>query len=204
MQLIYANGACSLSVHIMLEELGRRYETLKVSLKDKTILEKYNEKSYVPALVLDDGTLLTEAISILQYLADSNQRHDLLAEVGTIDRVKTVEWLTFFSSELHKGMGPLFMRESLGKDYLEAVNAKINKRLTFFNKHLTGKKFIMGDEFTIADMYAIAILRIGEHVKVDYSKFPEIARYKKSLEDMPVIKRVIDVENTEQVAQKAA
>jgi glutathione S-transferase len=82
MQLIYAKGACSFSVHLMLEEIGKRYETLQVSLKDKTVLEQYNEKSYVPALILDDGSLLTEAISILQYLADINHRSDLLADVG--------------------------------------------------------------------------------------------------------------------------
>lgn len=203
MQLIYAKGACSFSVHLMLEELGKRYETLQVSLKDKEVLEQYNEKSYVPALVLDDGTLLTEAISILQYLADVNHRSDLLPAVGTMERVKTVEWLTYFSSELHKGMGPLFHRDDLSKSYLEQVNQKIALRLSYLNKHLKGKKFLM-DDFTIADMYAIAILRIGEHVKVDYSPYPEVVRYKKTLEEMPLVKKVSELENSEKVAQKAA
>jgi glutathione S-transferase len=204
MQLIYAKGACSLSVHIMLEELGKRYESLQVSLKDKAVLETYNEKSYVPALVLNDGKVLTEAISILQYLADLNHRTDLLPDIGSMERAKTIEWLVYFSSELHKGIGPLFHRESLSKEYLEQVLMKIDKRLTYLDKNLKGQKFIMGEEFTVADMYAIAILRIGEHVKVDYSKYPEIARYKKALEELPVIKKVIEAENEAPVAQKAA
>lgn len=203
MQLIYAKGACSFSVHLMLEEIGKRYETLQVSLKDKTVLEQFNEKSYVPALILDDGTLLTEAISILQYLADINHRSDLLADVGTMERTKTVEWLTYFSSELHKGIGPLFHRENLAKEYLEQVNQKISKRLSYLDKELKGKKFLMND-FTIADMYAIAILRIGDHVKVDYSPFPEIVRYKKLLEELPLVKKVSEAENAEKPAQKAA
>lgn len=204
MKLIYANGACSLSVHILLEEIGRKYEAIRVSLQDKTVLEQYNEKSYVPALILDDGTLLTEAISILQYLADLNERNDLLPDVGSMERVKTVEWLSFFSSELHKGtIGPLFKRDMLGKEFLAVVTKKLEDRLSFLNKHLTGKKYLMDDEFTIADMYAIAILRIGEHVSVDYSKYSEIVRYKKMLEAMPVISKVLEIENKAEVAKAA-
>jgi glutathione S-transferase len=83
------------------------------------------------------------------------------------------------------------------------VNQKISKRLSYLDKGLKGKKFLMSD-FTIADMYAIAILRIGDHVKVDYSPFPEIVRYKKFLEELPLVKKVSEAENAEKVAQKAA
>lgn len=204
MKLIYALGACSLSTHIMLEEIGRKYEAIRVSLDDKTVLETYNEKSYVPALVLDDGETLTEAVSILQYLADINHRRDLLPESGTMGRVKVVEWLTYITTELHKGFGPLFMREILGKEYLAKVEQRIDQRLTYFNKNLKGNRFIMGDDFTIADMYAIAILRIGDHVKIDYLKYPEVLRYKRFLEDMPVIRKVIDDERDAPVTEKAA
>lgn len=204
MKLIYANGACSLSVHIMLEELGRKYEAISVSLKDKTVLESYNEKSYVPALILDDGTLLTEAISILQYLADVNQRSDLLPEPGTIGRAKTIEWLSYFSSELHKGFGPFFMRDKLGPEFRAKMEERVDQRLKYLNRSLKGSKFLMGDDFTIADMYAIAILRIGDHVKMDYIKYPEILRYKRALEEMPVVRKVIDVERAAPVTEKAA
>lgn len=129
MKLIFATGACSLSTHIMLEELGRKYEAIRVSLDDKTVLETYNEKSYVPVLILDDGTTLTEAISILQYLADSNHRTDLLPSVGTMERAKVVEWLTFLTTEIHKGMGPLFMREKLGKEFLSLIEQRVDQRL---------------------------------------------------------------------------
>lgn len=204
MKLIYANGACSLSIHIMLEELGRKYESINVSLQDKTVLETFNEKSYVPALVLDDGTILTEAISILQYLADVNHRSDLLPDVGTIARAKTIEWSTFLTTELHKGFGPFFMRDKLGPEFRTKMETRVDQRLGFLDKNLKGKKFIMGDDFTIADMYAIAILRIGDHVKMDYTKFPEIVRYKRFLEQMPVIRKVIDAEKATPVTSKAA
>ena len=75
MKLFLKPGACSLASHIVLEELGRPYETEAVDLAKKVTASgadfwAINPKGYVPALLLDDGDLLTEGPAILQYLAD--------------------------------------------------------------------------------------------------------------------------------------
>ncbi len=67
-----------------------------------------NPKGQVPALLLDDGTLLTEGVAIMQYLADSVPDRQLLAPVNSISRYKTIEWLNYIATELHKGFTPLF------------------------------------------------------------------------------------------------
>lgn len=125
MKLIFAQGACSLAVHILLEEIGQTYEAVRVSLQDKTVLDQYNEKSYVPVLILPSGEKLTEAIAILQYLAEHYLRDDLLPPVGTLERAKTLEWLTFISTEIHKGMGPY----SKNKNYLKILYVKLLLKL---------------------------------------------------------------------------
>lgn len=203
MKLIYAKGACSLSVHIMLEELGLKYETLQVSLKDKTVLEKFNSNGYVPVLVLDQGGTLTEATTILQYLAEKNARYDLLPESGTLEKAKCLQWLTFVSTELHKGVAPLFRRDQVKEDYLNFVMTKLNKRLKFMDDHLSVSKFLTGEDFTIADMYAIAILRIMEHLKLDLTKFPSVSRYKVELENLPVVTKVLEAEARDVMAKVA-
>lgn len=110
MKLIYARGACSLSVHILLEELQIEYEAICVNLKDKTVLNSYNPRGYVPVLVLDDGIVMTEAVSILQYLA--NEYSSFIPQ-APFRYAQTVEWLCYISTELHKGFGPLFQRPML-------------------------------------------------------------------------------------------
>lgn len=194
MKLIYARGACSLSVHILLEELGLDYEGIEVSLSDKTILNQYNKKGYVPALVLDDGQVLTEATNILQYLEELNSDSTYLPIAGTFERARCIEWLTFLSTELHKGMGPLFFKEKLTSEYLQMVNSRLQSRFQYMDRHLSQRKFLM-DNFTVADMYAIAILRIAEHLKIEMSQFPNVLRYKKMLEtEIPSVKRAIELE----------
>jgi len=189
MKLIYAQGACSLSVHILLEELKINYQAVKVSLEDKSVLESYNPKSYVPALILDDGTVMTEAISILQYV--SQEHGNAFMPEGSMSRAKCVEWLTYISTELHKGCMPLFHRDSLPKEFVKEAEDKIYKRLEFMEEQLRDQAFIMNNSYTVADMYALAILRILEHVKVKFDNFSEIANYKKNLETSPTISRVI-------------
>ena len=53
----------------------------------------------------------------------------------------------------------------------------------------------MGNQYTISDMYALAILRIAEHVKIKIINFSHVHRYKKMLESLPVIKKVIELED---------
>lgn len=189
MKLIYAQGACSLSVHILLEELNIPYEGIKVSLKEKTVLESYNPKSYVPALILDSGVVMTEATSILQYLSLEHGSHFLPTE--PFERAKCIEWLTYISTELHKGAAPLFHKKDLTEKFIEEIKIKIDKRLTVLEDQLHEQAFIMGNSYTIADMYALAILRILEHVDIKLQPFEAIYNYKKNMEESPVIKKIL-------------
>lgn len=76
MKLFYKPGACSLASHITLRESGKDFTLEGVDLMKKRLENgddffAVNPKGQVPALMLDDGTLLTEGVAIMQYLADS-------------------------------------------------------------------------------------------------------------------------------------
>jgi len=113
MKLYYAPGACSLSPHIVAEEAGIHLDLEKVDLKTHKTeggedFYAVNPKGYVPALKLDDGSILTEGPAIVQYLADQKPASHLAPESGTLPRYKLQEWLTFINSEIHKNFSPLF------------------------------------------------------------------------------------------------
>jgi glutathione S-transferase len=88
-QLFYSPGACSLSPHIVLREIGQDFTLEKVDLtKKKTESGKdyltINPKGQVPALLLDDGSLLTEGVAIVLYLADKVPNCNLIAAAGNL------------------------------------------------------------------------------------------------------------------------
>src|ERR1700733_11639343 len=114
LKLIYAPGACSLSPHIAFREAGIPFELEKVDfMRGKTLasggtLSDVNPKGYVPALLLDDGQLLTEGAVLVQYIADMRPESGLAPKNGTFERVGLQECLNFLAAELQKGLGPLF------------------------------------------------------------------------------------------------
>lgn len=113
MKLFIKPGACSVSPHIVLAELGLPYETEVVDLVKKTTASgadflSINPKGYIPVLQLDDGTVLTEGPAIVQYLADLQPEKALAPANGTLDRYRLQSWLTFIGTELHKSFTPFF------------------------------------------------------------------------------------------------
>src|SRR5947207_1077909 len=113
MKLFYVPGVCSLSPHIVLREMGADFKLDKVDRNTKisesgTNYNQLNPKSYVPALQLDDGSVLTEGASILLYLADQVGGEKVAPKPGTKERYKLQEWLVFIATEIHKNFSPLF------------------------------------------------------------------------------------------------
>src|SRR5215470_10367787 len=114
MKLFYAPGSSSLLPHIVLHEAELPFTAIKINEHSKVIegggdYKKINPLGYVPALALDEGTLLTEGVAIVQYIADQVPSKKLAPPNGTIERTKLQSWLNFLASEMHKGgFSPLF------------------------------------------------------------------------------------------------
>ena len=157
MKLYYAPGACSLSPHIVAEEAGIALDYEKVDLKTHKTASgadfyTISAKGYVPALVLDDGTLLSEGPAIVQYLADLKPQSSLLPPVGDIARYHVIEWLSYINSEMHKTFSPLF--DPLASDPVKTESrAKLVKRFQFVGETLARQSYLTGETFTAADAY---------------------------------------------------
>jgi glutathione S-transferase len=166
MKLYYMPAACSLSPHIVANELGLDVEFIKVDHSDHTTEQgksfyKINPHGYIPALALDDGNVLREGPVIVQYLADQKPERGLAPTNGTFARYKLQEMLSFLSTEIHKGFIPL-LYANLAGDYIETARPKLEKRFAWINEHLADKPFLMGDTFTVSDAYLFALTGWGQ------------------------------------------
>ena len=109
MKLYYMPGACSLASHIVLEWLGKPYETHKLSrdeLKGPEFL-KINPLGAVPALADGDWTL-TQNVAILEYLAEQAPQSKLMGDGSARPAPKLRRWLGFINSDLHKTFSLVF------------------------------------------------------------------------------------------------
>jgi glutathione S-transferase len=198
MKLYYSPGACSLAPHIALTEAGIEADAIKVDLRthklaDGTDYTRINPKGYVPLLELDDGTRLTEAAVILQYIAD-RKPGTLAPPAGTLERWKLMEWLNFIATEVHKGFSPLWHPEDVGEQAVAAAKATLAKRYAIVEAQLAKTPFLAGSAFTIADAYLYTVTSWAGYLKVDLSGFPQLAAYMKRVAARPAVVQTLAAE----------
>ncbi|WP_421355978.1 glutathione transferase GstA [Pseudocitrobacter faecalis] len=191
MKLFYKPGACSLASHISLRESGLDFTLVGVDLQKKVTetgedFLQTNPKGQVPTLQLDDNTVLTEGVAIMQYIADSVADRQLLAPVSSISRYKTLEWLNFIATELHKGFTPLF-RPDTPEDYKPTARALLDKKMAYIDSELADCEWISGSRFTIADAYLFTVLRWAFAVKLEMDGYKNIAAYMTRVAARPAV-----------------
>ena len=206
MKLYFSPGACSHAPHIVLQELGLDYTPVKVDLRTHKLADgsdyyAINPKGYVPLLELNDGTRLTEAAVILQYLAD-RKPGTLVPQAGTFERYRQMEWLNFIATEVHKGFGPLWYPDIPDATRKSTVD-KLGKRFDFLSETLADRPFVAGDKFTAADAYLYTILSWAKMLKVDLAPWPALGAYLERVGARPAVKEARRIEAGGKVAAAA-
>jgi glutathione S-transferase len=181
MKLYFSPGACSLASHIALHESGLPFEIdqfiaatgMTTSGED---FKQVNPKGYVPAIRLNDGSVLTEGAAVLQYIADQNPLSGLAPKAGTMERYRLQEWLTFIGTEIHKSYSPLFNKAVLPEVKSRSFDL-LTRRLGYVETELASKPYLMGEHFTVADAYLFVVVKWSERVGFDLAQFPRIREY---------------------------
>jgi len=200
MKLYFFPGACSLSCNIAMREAGMSFDLEKVDMKAKKTASggdyaAVNPKSYVPTLQLDNGQKLTEAQVILQYVADQKPAAKLAPAAGTPDRYKMMEWLNFIATEIHKGHAPMFRHgEKLPDTVKQVFKDDLAMRFDWLSKELNGKKYLVGDNFTVADAYLFTVLNWPQYVGMDMGKWPTLQAYSKGIFARPKVQEAMKAE----------
>jgi len=198
MKLFYSPGACSLAPHIVLTESGLPFEAVLASTKTHQLADgsdyyAINPLGYVPFLVLADGRTLREGQVISQYVADQAPQSGLAPVPGSWERYKLQEWLSFISSELHKGFSPLF-NPATPEDFKPAVKDRLLQRLTWVDGELAGKDFLMGDTFTVADAYLFTVTNWAGFVKLEIAGLARLAAYRARVAARPGVQAAMKAE----------
>ena len=198
MKLYFSPGACSLSPHIALLEAGMTFDKEQVDLKAKKTKSgndflAINPKGQVPTLQLDNGEILTEGPAIVQYIADQKPASNLAPTAGTSARYRLQEWLNFISTEIHKGFSPLW-RPTTPEEYKKIVRENLAAKFAYLDKHFAKNKFLMGDNFTVADGYCFTVLNWAHMLKIDLNSYPNLVAYCDRITTRPKVKEAMKSE----------
>ncbi|MCE9650728.1 MAG: glutathione S-transferase family protein [Parvibaculum sp.] len=199
MDLYFMPLACSLATRIALYETGegahtrfrRVWFTTKL-MDDGLDYRTVNPKGQVPALRLDDGTLLTEGAAVLQYVADRKPEAGIVPPQGTKERYRLQSLLNFIATELHK----LILAQILDPATPEEAKRHAREvvapnRLALLVRELAGRDFLLDSGFSIADAYAFFVLTLCPIAKVDLAPWPPLAAYYERMKARPTVARAL-------------
>lgn len=196
--LYYSPGSVSIVTHMILEELGVPFETVKVNLEAKAHHEpaylKINPKAKVPSLGTPDG-ILTESVAILEFLLDRHGDGSLLAKPGTMERARTMERLAYLASEVHPLMNRYFHADDFaaGEAVQQAVSEHGQRKIVAFfegeNAKLTGGYWSGGSAPSVADFYFAAVVRWGRWFKPKATEMANLRAFQERMAARPAVQR---------------
>lgn len=198
MKLFYFPGACSLSPHIVLREVGAKFDLVKVDLATRKTESgddflKFNPRGYVPALQLDDGSVLAEGPAIVQYLADQNPSAKLAPAPTERQRYVLQSWLTFIGTELHKQFSPLFNPAASDQQKAACVEA-LKGRFAYLARELDKRPYLLGESYSVADVYLFVVLSWSAYVKLDLSPWASLQAFQQRVGARPAVLAALKAE----------
>ncbi len=198
--LYYKPGACSMAVHVVLNELNVPFKTVKqTELKDPEFL-KLNPRGQIP-LLLVDGEPVKEGAAIIAWLIDEHGS-SLLPKSG-IARAKALEWLMWGNASLHPacskifGLAKMTLDEKTKADLSKSYTAQVQSLWDEAEARLAKTKYLAGDSVTAADILVTVIANWGLPVTLG----PNVKRLIKEISQRPAYQKAL---KTEDVEYKAA
>ncbi|WP_289295224.1 glutathione binding-like protein [uncultured Reyranella sp.] len=206
MELFASPLACSLASHIAVIEAGlpvtiRFVENKKTD--DGGDFFAVSPYGYVPALRLDDGRILNEGASVLQYLADRKPEAGLAPAWGSDERYQLIDTLHYLGTEVHKRVFYNIFSTAVPAEAKEAAKADLEPTLAAIARRLGDRETLVGDRFTVADAYLVTLLNWAVFLKADLAKWPALTAYHRRHLQRPSVVQAMGVEMEERKRRAA-
>jgi glutathione S-transferase len=201
--LFYSPGACSMASHIALEECGAEFELKRVVLAKgehrRPEYLKINPRGRVPALRLEDGSVLTENTAILSYLGLRFPETGLLPKDATA-RAGCISMMAWLSNSVHPAFTHISRPERFCEDRAAFPALKEAGKKTFWaalqeiDSIVAGKSWMQGDQFTACDPYALVFYGWGKRIELPVEELTNCIAWKDRMLARSAVWRVLGKE----------
>ena len=199
----YAPHTCALASHIALETVGAAYEAKRVDFKSSQQqspgYKAINPKARVPSLVTDQG-VLTETPAILVYISQRFPQFNLAPLDNPFYFAKVQEFNSYLCSTVHVAHAHRMRgyRWADGETAWEAMKNKVPQSVgecfDLIENTMFRGPFVMGDDYTICDMYLFTFSQWLEADGLDPNRFPKVAAFRQRMLGNPVVKKTISAQ----------
>ena len=200
LKLYYARHTCALASHIALEQAGADYEVVRVDFATNGQRSpeylKINPNGRVPSLVTGRG-ILTETPAILLYVCQSFPKARLAPlddpfALGQVQAFNSYLCSTVHVAHAHRMRGYRWADDPAA---IEAMKRKVPQSVgdayDIIEREMLKGPWVMGDTYSISDMYLFTLSQWLEGDGVDIRKLPKVADHRRRMAEHPVVKKVI-------------
>lgn len=197
--LYYSQGACSIAAHILLEQSGLAFDTVRLSLangdqRSAAFLE-VNPQGRVPALEVD-GSVITESLAVLTWIARSAPEQDLIPR-DPMAAARVYEKLSFFISSVHIAFAQVWRPERFATDRRQHEPLRreghqaVARYYDEIERMLDGVDWLVGDDFSAADLYPFVFYRWAWRIDIDPRRYPAWTRHTARMLERPAVQRAL-------------
>jgi glutathione S-transferase len=204
-QLHYFPSNANAAPHMVLEEIGQKYDLVLVdraqNAQKSQEYRKINPNGRIPTLV-DDGLVLFEAAAIVLHLVDQHPEAGLAPRIGTPERAKFYQWLTFLTNSLQEELMIWQYPDRLtGTDAAataavkQGAEARASAYLDVVERHLKANgPLFLGDKLSAADFYLVMLARWACPMANPPRSRPNIAKLLDKVTALPSVRRAYERE----------
>lgn len=198
LKIFGAVGSGSVPIEATLTLLGIPYEMIEaVTWEDeaaRNLVETVNPLRQVPAVVLPTGEVLTESAAILIHLADLHPQARLAPVPSDPKRAQYLRWMVYVSAAIYALVWIIDepARIVAGKEQASDVLARLEDRRAdcwrMMDEQISPGRYILGDEFSVLDLYVAVISRFAPGRTRFYKSAPRMAEIIRRVDADPRLK----------------
>lgn len=204
-KLFYYPRNASWAPHMLLEEMGVKYETILVDRKTEAQKSseylKLNPTGRIPTLA-DGELVIFESAAICLHLCDKHPQFGLIPEVGEPSRAAFYQWLFYLTTSIQSELMLYFYpdKHTLATDSADAISkaqeARVTEMFALIDRELEGRDFIVGERLSVCDFFLFMLSHWASDFKTPPLSFNHLGRYLRAMAKRPSVMRVCEVEGT--------
>jgi glutathione S-transferase/GST-like protein len=198
-KLYWAQGSGAMAPQALFEEIGAEYEKIVIDFeKEEHKSDEFlsvNPMGQIPALVLPDGTLMTETAAMLVQIVDRHPEAKLAPLAGSAERARFARWLFFLASNVYPTTLRFYYSErySTDPDAAEGIKAAaandLDDQFGILDDALDPGPYLLGETYSAVDIMLWMLVQWHPDLTRLSEKAPRVVRAAKLVQERPAIAR---------------
>jgi len=198
-KLYWAKGSGAMVPQALFEEIGAEYEKIVIDFeKEEHKSDEFlsvNPMGQIPALVLPDGTLMTETAAMLLQIVDRHPEAKLAPPTGSAERARFLRWLFYLASNVYPTNLRFYYPErhstdpSAAEGIKAAAEAALDEQFKILNDALDPGPYLLGETFSAVDILLWMLIDWHPDTTRLFEQAPRLERIVELVQARPAIAR---------------